>query len=194
MKSTLHTVMHSQNKFTAFHRILHWVMALAMPVLFITGFLRMYWMNKNHIVGIIGSKTSAVPVEQMTDIAVSIREPMWQWHEVFAYIMIFAFTARIIYMFAKGIRFPNPFKSNQSLKERLQGFTYVYFYLFVSISAFTGICIKNDLLSPYVDTIEVVHKWGIYWFPIFIVLHLIGIVAAELTNKKGITSKMIGGD
>lgn len=186
--------MHSQNKFTAFHRILHWVMALAMPVLFITGFLRMYWMNKNHIIGIIESKTSAIPKEQMTDIAVSIREPMWQWHEVFANVMILAFIARIIYMLAKGIRFPNPFKSNQPLKERLQGFTYVYFYLFVFISAFTGICIEKELFSAYLDNIEVVHKWGIYWFPIFIVLHLIGIVAAELTNKKGITSKMIGGD
>ena len=186
--------MHSQNKFTAFHRILHWVMALAMPVLFITGFLRMYWMNKNNTVAVIESKTSAIPKEQMTDIAKTILEPMWQWHEVFAYIMIFAFVARIIYMLAGGIRFPNPFKSNQPLKERLQGFTYVYFYLFVFISAFTGICFEKDLFSAYLDNIEVVHKWGIYWFPIFIVLHLIGIVAAELTNKKGITSKMIGGD
>ena len=144
--------------------------------------------------GIIESKTSAIPKEQMTDIAVSIREPMWQWHEVFANVMILAFIARIIYMLAKGIRFPNPFKSNQPLKERLQGFTYVYFYLFVFISAVTGICIEKELFSAYLDNIEVVHKWGIYWFPIFIVLHLIGIVAAELTNKKGITSKMIGGD
>ena len=35
-------------KFTAFHRLLHWIMAIAMPVLFITGFLRMYWMSKGH--------------------------------------------------------------------------------------------------------------------------------------------------
>ena len=81
-------------------------------------------------VAVIESKTSAIPKEQMTDIAKTILEPMWQWHEVFAYIMIFAFVARIIYMLAGGIRFPNPFKSNQPLKERLQGFTYVYFYLF----------------------------------------------------------------
>lgn len=115
--------MKSQQKFTIFHRLLHWIMALAMPVLFITEFLRMYWMNKNHITGIIESKTSAIPKEQMTEIAKSIREPMWQWHEVFAHIMIFSFLTRIIYMLVKGIRFPNPFKSNQPLKERLQGFT-----------------------------------------------------------------------
>ena len=186
--------MNTQKKFTPIHRVLHWIMAIAMPVLFITGFLRMYWMNKNNIVAVIESKTSAIPKEQMTDIAKAIREPMWQWHEVFAKVMIFAFLARIIYMLIKGIRFPNPFKSNQPLKERLQGFTYVYFYLFVLISAFTGICIEKDLLSSYHENIEAIHKWGIYWFPIFILLHLVGIVIAEFSNKKGITSQMIGGD
>ncbi len=186
--------MNTKKKFTAFHRILHWVMALAMLILFITGFLRMHWMNKNHITGIIESKTNAIPKEQMSEIAKSIREPMWEWHEIFAHVMIFAFIARIIYMLAKGIRFPNPFTSGQSLKERLQGFTYIYFYLFVFISAFTGICIKKELLSAYQDNIEAIHKWGIYWFPVFIVLHLVGIAATEFSDKKGITSKMIGGD
>ena len=181
-------------QFTLIHRILHWIMAFAMPVLFITGFLRMYCINKNHIAGIIESKTSAIPKEQMTEIAKSIREPMWQWHEVFAHIMIFSFLARIIYMLVKGIRFPNPFKSNQPLKERLQGFTYVYFYLFVFISAVTGICIEKGFFPQWKEGIETVHKWGIYWFPIFILLHFVGVVIAELSNKKGIASKMIGGD
>lgn len=186
--------MKTQQTFTATHRLLHWVIAIAMPILFITGFLRMYWMNRGNIVTIIESKTSVIPKEQMSDIAVSIREPMWQWHEIFAYVMIFAFIARIIYMLVKGVRFPNPFKENQTFKERLQGFTYVYFYLFVLISAFTGICIQNNFFTSEKDNIESIHKWGLYWFPIFIFLHLAGIIIAEFTNKKGITSKMIAGD
>lgn len=181
-------------QFTAIHRLLHWVMALTMPILFITGFLRMNWMNKNHIIGIIESKTATIPKETMTEIAVSIREPMWQWHVVFAHVMVIAFVARIIYMIAKGIRFTNPFKSNLTVKERLQGFTYVYFYAFVLISVITGICIRQDLFMAYHDTIEAVHKWGIYWFPIFILLHFGGILLAELGRNKGVSSKMIGGD
>lgn len=97
-------------------------------------------------------------------------------------------------MLVKGIRFPNPFKGSQPIKERMQGFTYVYFYLFVFISVFTGICIEKDLLSAYHENIEAIHKWGIYWFPIFVFLHLIGIVIAEFSDKKGIVSKMISGD
>lgn len=188
--------MEKQNKFTVLHRILHWTMAMAMPVLFITGFLRMYWMNKDGMVSIIQSKTEATPLskEQMVSIAKAIREPMWQWHEVFAHIMIISFVIRIVYMIVKGIRFPNPFKSNSSFKERLQGLTYVYFYVFVFISAFTGICIEKGFLEQWKHSIETVHKWGIYWFPIFIVLHIVGLVIAEHSNKKGIVSKMIGGD
>ncbi len=188
--------MESNNKFTAIHRTLHWIVALAMPILFITGFLRMYWMNKNHIVSVIESKTAAMPIskEVMTDIAKTIRSPMWEWHEIFAVVMIVAFVLRIIYMIAKGIRFPNPFKSNSSFKERFQGFIYVYFYVFVFISAVTGFSIQYNLFETYGDTIEIVHKWGIYWFPIFVILHIVGVVIAEMTSKKGITSKMIGGD
>ena len=186
--------MEMPKKFTVFHRLLHWLMALAMPILFITGFLRINWMNKNKMVAIIESKTSAIPKEQMVDIAKTIREPMWQWHEIFAYVMVFSFLARIIYMIVKGIRFPNPFKGNISLSERFQGFTYVYFYVFVFISAFTGASIKNGFFPDWKDGLETIHKWGLYWFPIFIVLHLAGIVIAEHSNKKGIASKMIGGD
>lgn len=188
--------MENQNKFTALHRILHWVIALTIPIQFITGFLRMYWMNKNHIVSIIENETINSPLskEQMVDIAVSIREPMWEWHELFANIVIIAFIARIIYMLVKKARFSNPFTGTLTLKERLKGLTYVYFYLFVFISAVTGIFIEWELLPQWKEGIETIHKWGIYWFPVFILLHFAGIVLAELSNEKGLTSKMIGGD
>lgn len=188
--------MESKQKFTVIHRILHWIIAFAMPILFITGFLRLYWMNKNGMVAVMESKTAASPLSKdvMTDIAKTIREPMWEWHELFANVMIFAFIARIIYMLVKGIRFPNPFSKSIPMKERLQGFIYIYFYVFVFISAFTGVCIQREFFTEYSDLFETVHKWGLYWFPIFIVLHLGGIVLAENSTKKGISSKMIGGD
>lgn len=188
--------MKERNKktFTLTHRILHWTMAFGMPILFITGFLRMYWMNKNGIVEIIASKTSALPKDQMVDIAKAIRQPMWQWHELFYYIIVIAFLARIIYMLVNGMRFPNPFKKNIVLKERLQGFTYIYFYIFVLVLIFTGVSMQQNLLPAFKSEIATLHKWGIYYFPIFIVLHFVGIVLGEISNKKGISSKMIGGD
>lgn len=184
----------NQKKYTPLHRVLHWVMAIVMPILFVTGFLRMYWMSKMQITNAIASKTDALTKDQLSEIAADIRAPMWEWHEIFAKVMIVAFIVRIVYMVAKGIRFPNPFKANQALNERLQGFTYVYFYVFVAINAFTGLCIENEWITAYYNEIEDIHKWGVYWFPIFIILHAGGIMLAEISNKKGIASKMIGGD
>jgi len=187
--------MEQKNKFTVLHRLLHWVMFIAMSVLFITGFLRMNWMNKKHIIKVVQENTQGMEIskDQLRSIAKTIHDPMFEWHELFAHVMIISFVIRIIYMIAKGIKFPNPFKKNIALKERLQGLTYVYFYLFVTISAVTGIFIEKDILSQYHSTVEGIHKWGIYWFPIFIVLHIAGILVAEFTNKKGIVSKMISG-
>lgn len=181
-------------KYTGFHRLLHWLMAISMPILFLTGFLRMYWMGKQAVADVIASQGIEVTTEQAKAVYKVLREPMWEWHFIFAHVMIFTFLARIIYMVVKGIRFPNPFKGKQPLKERLQGFTYVYFYLFVFISAVTGIFIEKGFFPEWKVNIESIHKWGIYWFPIFILLHLAGIVIVEFSNKKGITSKMIGGD
>lgn len=188
--------MKAQQKYTRLHRILHWISALALTVLFITGFLRMKWMSKTAIGGAISSKAGEAQLsdEQVSGIIRAVREPMWEWHEIFANVMILSFLVRIVYMIVKGIRFPNPFKSGISTKERFQGMIYVYFYVFLAISAFTGICIEKELLTDYEDTIESVHKWGLYWVPIFILLHFGGVALAEHSNQKGIASKMIGGD
>ena len=96
-------------------------------------------------------------------------------------------------MIVKGIKFPNPFLKNQSTKERLQGFTYLLFYLFIAVSIITGFYLKW-IDGDWKEPMEAVHKWAIYWFPIFILLHFSGILLGELTDKKGIASKMIGGD
>src|SRR5690625_5409683 len=75
------------SRFTIQHRVLHWTMGLAISILFITGFLRMYWMNKHRIISVIKSHLSDASLsdEQMTSIATDIRAPMWQGHEVVAH-------------------------------------------------------------------------------------------------------------
>lgn len=186
-----------QKQFTGVHRILHWTIGLSMLVLFFTGFLRMYWMNKKTVINAIETKLSAqaISVDEkiLRAIAKDILEPMWEWHELAAYIVFFVVTARFLYMLVKGIKFPNPFAKQPLFKERLQGMIYILFYLFVFVTALTGAYLKwggGDWKEP----LEMIHKWAIYWFPIFIVIHILGIVIAELTDKKGIVSKMISGN
>ncbi|MBN9294885.1 MAG: cytochrome b/b6 domain-containing protein [Flavobacteriia bacterium] len=188
--------MKNSNKiYTSLHRGLHWIMAILMTVLFITGFLRMYWMSKRSILSAIEKNMQGVSLtkEQSIGTVKTIIHPMWEWHEYAAYVFFVAIAVRIVYMLAKGIRFPNPFASGIAVKERLQGFTYLLFYLFVIVSSITGAYLKwgdGSLKEP----MEAVHKWAIYWFPVFVILHFGGIWLAEKGVKKGIASKMIGGD
>src|SRR5690625_7135695 len=106
------------SRFTILHRILHWTMGLAMSILFITGFLRMYWMNKHRIISVIKSRLSDASLsdEQMTSIATDIRAPMWQWHEDFAQVMIIAFIIRMIDILLRGTRFQFPINAIQSCR------------------------------------------------------------------------------
>jgi cytochrome b561 len=183
-----------EGKFSILHRVLHWTMAGSMLILYNTGFLRMYWMGKEAVVKTLENQGILVTKEQAKAVYTNLREPMWQWHEIFAKVMVLAILVRIIYMFWKDIRFPNPFKSGISTKEKLQGFVYLYFYFFVLVNGFTGICMEEGYFKSVHETMETIHKWGIYWFPIFILLHFVGIWMAEKYQNKGISSKMIGGE
>jgi Ni,Fe-hydrogenase I cytochrome b subunit len=81
-------------KFTAKHRILHWIIAISMLVLLATGFLRMYWMGRKTITAAINkeltTKNLQLPEESIRAIAKSIINPMFEWHVYFAYILVFA--------------------------------------------------------------------------------------------------------
>lgn len=184
------------NKFTTLHRLLHWVIAFSMFILFLTGFLRMKWMNKKVIAAVIESKTSAENIflsnETLKAITKTIQAPMWQWHEIAAYVILIAFIVRVIYGVKEGFYFPNPFSQKTSAKDKLQGLIYFLIYFLIFTSIITGFYLKWGNGS-YKSIMEPIHKWGIYWFPIFIIIHFAGVVIGELTNKNGITSKMING-
>lgn len=183
-------------KYTLIHRLLHFIIGVSMLGLFITGFLRMNWMNRNNVSNVIESQVSKnnlhIPQESLKAIGRQLLEPMWQWHAVFAYSILLFFTLRIIYMIAKGIRFPNPFSINSNWKEKFQGSVYILFYSLVFIDIITGFYMMwGD--GTYQSVLEPIHKYSLYWFPIFFVLHILGIVIGELTNDSGVVSKMING-
>lgn len=185
--------------YTVLHRVLHWVFAIVMLVLLTTGFLRMYWMSKTVISTAVNKNTAIqnlnLDKQSLRTIVHSVQDPMFEWHVYAAYIITFAFIARIIYMMVKGIKFPNPFFKRSSGKDRFQGFIYVAFYILIGVQIITGSILKFELGSESLsDLAETVHKFAVYWTPAFILLHFAGIAISENTNRKGITSKMIGGD
>jgi cytochrome b561 len=185
--------------YTVLHRVLHWVFAIVILVLFTTGFLRMYWMSKTVISDAVNKNADIQSLnldkQSLRTIIHSVQDPMFEWHVYAAYIITFAFIARFIYMIVKGIKFPNPFSKVASDKDRFQGLMYIAFYLLIGIQIVTGGMLKYEIGSESLSELaESVHKFAVYWTPIFILLHFAGIAISENTNRKGITSKMIGGD
>jgi cytochrome b561 len=180
---------------TALHRLLHWIFALGMLVTFTTGFLKMHWMGKKAISAAVAKDNLNLDKQSLRTISHSLQEPMFQWHVYFAYIITFAFVARVIYMLVKGIKFPNPFSKTAMSKDKFQGLIYIAFYILIAVQIITGANMKFELGSESIREIsETVHKFAVYWTPIFILIHFGGIAISENTNRKGITSKMIGGD
>ncbi|SIT03191.1 cytochrome b561 [Kaistella chaponensis] len=185
--------------YTVLHRILHWVFAGVMLVLFTTGFLRIYWMSKTVITDAVNKnveiKNLNLDKQSLRTIVHSVQEPMFEWHVYAAYVITFAFIARVIYMIVKGIKFPNPFVKGVYSKDQFQGAIYIAFYFLIAIEIITGAILKFEIgTESLADLAETVHKFAVYWTPIFILLHFAGIAISENTNRKGITSKMIGGD
>jgi len=185
--------------YTALHRLLHWVLALLIFVLFTTGFLRMYWMSKKTVSAAVSKELEMqnlnLDKESLRNIGNALLEPMFQWHVYAAYVITFAFLARVIYMVVKGIKFPNPFSKTTANKDKIQGFMYLGFYILIAVQILTGGILKFEIGSEsFSEVAEKIHKFAVYWTPVFILLHFAGIAIAENTNRKGITSKMIGGD
>ena len=185
--------------YTVLHRILHWVFATFMLVLFTTGFLSMYWMSKTVISDAVNKNTQIQSLNldkpSLRTIVHSVQDPMFEWHVYAAYIITFAFLIRIIYIIVKGIKFPNPFLKDASNKDKFQGFIYVAFYIMIAVQIITGAILKFEIGSESLSNLaETTHKLAIYWMPVFVLLHFVGVAISENTNRKGITSKMIGGD
>jgi|SRR5690554_1119747 len=183
-----------KNKFTWLHRMLHWSIAFIMVFLFITGLFHQTWMGKDQMANILQSKIPDIDPEFAVMVARSIRAPMFEWHVYASYIIVVLLIIRLIYMWTKGQRFANPLDKNRSNKERFEGGLYILFYIFMISNTITGFYHLWGTEPAFRKLSGTIHKWSIYWFPIFIFIHFAGIYLSERSNKKGVSSKMIGGD
>lgn len=184
-----------KEQFPLLHRLLHWAMALLMLLLFVTGFLRMEWMSKKAVVSAIEQNTQGVELskQQKLGAARTLMHPMWEWHERAAYVFVLLLLIRLVYVAIKGKRFPCPWTRGCTAQQRIQGALYLLFYFFVLVNALTGfylMWVDGDLKGQF----EKIHKLAIFWFPAFFLLHLLGVIKAETTDKKGLVSQMIAGD
>ncbi|MGO4904236.1 cytochrome b/b6 domain-containing protein [Flavobacterium sp. W20_MBD1_R3] len=187
--------MKSRN-YSAIYRIMHWSIAICMTLMLITIFLRMTWMNKNHVAQIIQEYLSttdqSLSQDQLIILAKKIRKPMWDWHIYFGYALVGLYSIRMALPLFGQMKFSNPFNKDLGLKEKFQYATYLVFYVCVAISLITGLII---VLGPknLKESMESIHVLSIYYLLAFIVIHLSGVFFCEFTNHQGLISKIISG-
>jgi len=182
--------------YTIVFRIIHWAIAICMILMLITIFLRLNWMNKNHMADIIQNYLSSIDQsltqDQLIALAKQIRKPMWDWHIYIGYVLVGLFSIRALIPFLGEMNFSNPIKKGLSFKEKFQFWVYLIFYGGIAVSLITGLFIEFGTASLK-KQMEEIHKLSLYYLVVFISLHIGGILLAELTNQQGIISKIVSG-
>jgi len=186
----------AERQYSRIYRIFHWAIAFTIVVLLFTVFLRLTWMNKEHIAGIIETYLTdaglALSQDQLIVLAKQIRQPMWNWHIYSGYVLTGLISIRFMLPLFGEMKIPNPFARNLSRKDIFQKSTYLIFYVGVVVSLITGLIIE---LGPkeFKKTVEAVHVLALYYLVPFLVIHLSGVLIAEFSDQKGIISRIISG-
>ena len=185
----------SDTKFSLAHRLLHWAIAFSLLFMLLTIFLRLGWMNKHNMADIISDKLQDIDVkideEQAITIAKGVRSPMWAWHVYIGYVLVGLYILRMAFFITKGASFKQNLLKGV-LKEKVQAWSYVLFYVLLGSALISGLIIEFGS-EKYKHTTEEYHELSLYWLVLFIVVHFIGLYIPEIKNRKGIVNKMITG-
>ena len=181
-------------------RIWHWANALVVLGLIGTVLLRKGFLSYRENAQIILDKLAAIDVsitlDQAKTIARAIRAPMWEWHIILGYVLAFLLLYRIILFFTDSGRQSFRFKE-LDIHHKLVGAGYIVIYIALFFMAGSGLVIhfyqELGLLKESAHDIKEVHE-AVYQIVLYFVpLHIIGVVAADMRDEKGIVSNMING-
>ena len=186
-----------QKHYNIIYRIMHWSMAACVLILLLTIFLRLTWMNKHNMADIIQNYLNTTNIslshEETIILAKQIRKPMWNWHIYTGYALSGLFGIRLLLPFFGQMKFANPFNNRLSLKQKFQYSVYFVFYTCIALSLTTGLGLTFGPISLK-KSMEEVHKLSIYYLIIYLIIHISGVLIAELKTQRGIISEIIGGN
>lgn len=150
--------------------------------------------------------------EQGMSIAHLLSERLWEWHiaiglalaAFWAYWLVLQltapperrFAARLV-VAARYYRLAPPAEHTDARHALAVKLSYAAFYLFISIMVLTGLALTwaDDVawLHRLEHSVKQVHNVTMYLLIAFVVVHVVGVVWAELTKDHGLISRMVGG-
>lgn len=179
-------------------RIWHWGNSAAIFLLFLTVFLRKVVFGKESQ-NIIMAKTQEMGIlltePQSKDLIRAIRHDMWQWHPVIGFVAIGFLVFRVV------IYFQNKSKtldvSNKPLMYKIVKKSHALFYVLLGVMGITGGALYWEktlqLSEGLTHKIEEFHEALMWFFILFVIVHILGVIKAELGEDKGLISDMING-
>lgn len=197
-------------------RVWHWVNALLISGQLLTILFQKVIVNARSAVPEFLDKLSRdhvqLTAQQGNAFAHIISERIWQWH-IYIGLGLAAFwllrvvlelrgpsemrySARLLEV-ARRYRLAPPAGKSEAGKVLFAKSTYALFYLLLTIMVLTGLALTwaDDVavLHSMEHTVKEIHNVTMYLIIAFFVVHVVGVVWAELTKDHGLISRMVGG-
>lgn len=196
-------------------RLWHWLNAMVILGLLTTVLLRKTFLSWRTNSVLIQDKltevgTSITP-ELAKDIAVAIRNPLWDWHIYLGYFLAALILSRVLIaiFIEKKCIVLKPLKNlfqfgqvpqtekTEFLHYSLVKIGYGIFYLATLLMVISGFMLtfktELNLAKELSQNIKETHELMMWFFVVFVLGHLLGVVIAENKKDAGIISDMING-
>jgi Ni/Fe-hydrogenase 1 B-type cytochrome subunit len=197
-------------------RIWHWLTFLIISGSMITVLINSTMTNQRKNIPMVQeqlkSRNIVVNEDQAFAVTREYEDKFWGIHKLLGYGLAFLLISRIIIELTQ----PGDEKINTRIKNALGLFrkkegdwkeyrhylrvkyTYMLFYLLLFCMAITGLCMAfgRDLGIPREigRTLREIHSFGQYFMYAFVIVHLCGVIIADITTNKGLVSGMINGN
>lgn len=195
-------------------RIWHWTFFVVLTASLTTVlFGSTLFRTKDNITGVqeqLQQKGATVTKDQARAVAHAYSDKLWMLHKYIGFVLVGLLLARVIIEIAhpgeeklrtkikKAAGFPI---GDPSAKKDMQHYgrvkwTYVVFYALIATMALTGLGLAFEdvpLFDSWHRGISNVHSFVQYFIYAFILIHLVGVIRADLGRHKGLVSGMIHG-
>ena len=182
-------------------RIWHWIHATVVLGLLGTVFLRKTFLSWRTNSELLTQKLAEIDLTvteaQAKVLAKAIRAPMWEWHIILGYALTALVIWRIVLFFTQSGKMNYENFKVKSLHKKIVALGYIGIYLVLLFMTLSGLTIhfyeELGLLKETAHDIKEIHELVFNAILIFVPLHIVGVVIAELRDEKGIISNMIHG-
>jgi Ni/Fe-hydrogenase 1 B-type cytochrome subunit len=195
-------------------RIWHWLTFIGFTASLVTVLLgSTLFKTKSNISTVteeVAHKGGVVTEDQAWSVAHAFSDKLWNTHKIIGFVLCFLLLSRVIIELFQPNQEKLTFRIRTALNfhpldekdimERnhyiLVKRGYLVFYLLFLIMALTGLVLAFEdveYLKPIHKTANSIHSFVQYGIYAYILVHLIGVVRADIYKTKGIVSGMING-